>query len=211
MHPRRYETLILVSPNLTSEEYSSFKKKVEQILSDGRAQILRSEDQGRKTLAYPVKKELHGNYYLFDYQSTPEVSAELKRNLKIDEVVYKHLTVVLDYAFTDERFAAEKARIAAKTLKKESPEPSEDSDERPARTTEAQAAPPKERPAPPAKSAAPPADEGPDAPSAAPEEASPTPAEDPPAPDAASPTTEETPPTPDDDLPPLGDSPAEGQ
>ncbi|MDR2613184.1 MAG: 30S ribosomal protein S6, partial [Deltaproteobacteria bacterium] len=122
MHPRRYETLILLSPNLSPPALETFKAKVEGILSDGGAKIVRFEDWGRRSLAYPVSKELHGQYVLYDYQAQPAVEAELKRNLKIHDSVFKHLTLVLDHKFTDDRFEDERARLIAKSQKKEADE-----------------------------------------------------------------------------------------
>ncbi|MDR1081529.1 MAG: 30S ribosomal protein S6 [Deltaproteobacteria bacterium] len=122
MHPRRYETLILLSPDLAPPALQTFREKVEGILADGGAKIVRYEDWGRRTLAYPVSKQLHGQYVIYDYQGLPAVEAELKRNLKIHESVFKHLTLVLDHKFTDLRYEAEKARLLAKSLKKEADE-----------------------------------------------------------------------------------------
>jgi small subunit ribosomal protein S6 len=119
MHPRRYETLILLSPNLTPAELEAFKTKVEQILEKDGAKVVRFEDWGRKALAYPVKKELHGHYVLYDFQAMPQTEAELKRNLKIDEIVHKHLTILLNAKFTDQMFEEEKARLLTKSQKKE--------------------------------------------------------------------------------------------
>jgi small subunit ribosomal protein S6 len=119
MHPRRYETLILLSPNITPAELETFKTKVEQILEKDAAKVVRFEDWGRKPLAYPVKKELFGHYVLYDFQAMPDTEAELKRNLKIDELVHKHLTILLDPQFTDQKYDEEKARILAKSQKKE--------------------------------------------------------------------------------------------
>jgi small subunit ribosomal protein S6 len=119
MHPRRYETLILLSPNLSPADLDKFKGKVESILEQGKARVLQTEDWGRKVLAYPVKKEHYGIYILYDYQAMPAVEAELKRNLKIDENVFKSLTLVLDRQFTDERFEQEKERILSRPPKKD--------------------------------------------------------------------------------------------
>jgi small subunit ribosomal protein S6 len=119
MHSRRYETLILLSPNLSGDEVETFKGKVESILAQGKGQIVRFEDWGRRRLAYPVSKQIHGYYLLYDYQAIPSLSAELERNLKIDEQVFKYLTLILDKNFSDERFSAEKDRLANEAKRKE--------------------------------------------------------------------------------------------
>ncbi|MDR1084545.1 MAG: 30S ribosomal protein S6 [Deltaproteobacteria bacterium] len=113
MHPRRYETLILLSPNLGKPELEAVKTKIDGILAQGRGQIVRFEDWGRRRLAYPVKKEIYGNYLLYDYQGQPALAAELERNLKIDEQIFKFLTLVLEKDFTDQRYEEVLAHLAA--------------------------------------------------------------------------------------------------
>ena len=119
MHPRRYETMIMLSPNLAAEEMETFKNKVDSIMTAGEGQVVRFEDWGRRRLSYPVKKEMFGYYLLYDFQGSPALSAELERNLKIDEKVFKYLTLVLDKKFTDEDLVAAKEQLVAEAAKRE--------------------------------------------------------------------------------------------
>jgi small subunit ribosomal protein S6 len=118
MHPRRYETLILLAPN--PETLETFKNKVEGILEAGGGQVVRFEDWGRRRLAYPVQKEFYGYYLLYDYQGSPALAAELERNLKIDEKVFKYLTLVLAKKFTAEDLTAAKEKPLAEAARRES-------------------------------------------------------------------------------------------
>ena len=74
MHPRRYETLILLAPT-NPESVEAFKSKVLGILEAGGGQLVRFEDWGRRRLAYPVQKEIYGYYLLYDYQGGPALAA----------------------------------------------------------------------------------------------------------------------------------------
>jgi ribosomal protein S6 len=195
MHPRRYETLILLSPSLSPADLDAFKARVEGILADGKARILQTEDWGRRVLAYPVKKQHYGIYVLYDYQASPEAEAELKRNLKIDENVLKSLTLILDKRFTDERFEQERERVLAKAQKKEAqaaPAASEDSPEQGSAPAGAPA-PAAEAGAEAAAPEAPPAEAAPAAESAPEPQAAPA-AEAATEPPAAEPAAPETPP-----------------
>ena len=118
MHPRRYEILILLAPN--PEYVETFKSKVEGILEAGGGHLIRFEDWGRRRLAYPVQKELYGYYLLYDYQGGPALAAELERNLKIDEKVFKYLTLLLAKKFTAEDLAAVHEKIQAEAARRES-------------------------------------------------------------------------------------------
>jgi small subunit ribosomal protein S6 len=110
---------MLLSPNLSTEQLTAFKAKVDGILAKGEAQIVRFEERGRQKLAYPVKKELFGYYILYDYRSKAELAFELERNLKIDEQVFKYLTIVLDKNFTEEKYQAVLDNMASEAAKKE--------------------------------------------------------------------------------------------
>ncbi|MDR1921065.1 MAG: 30S ribosomal protein S6 [Candidatus Adiutrix sp.] len=119
MHPRRYEILIMLAPNLPAEDLDGFKTKVAGIMGEGGGQVVRFEDWGRRRLSYPVKKEMFGHYLLYDFQGSPELSKELERNLKIDEKVFKHLTLILDKKFTDEALAATRENLLAEAARRE--------------------------------------------------------------------------------------------
>lgn len=119
MHPRRYETLIMLAPNLPAEELEAFKEKVNSIMEAGGAKLVRFEDWGRRRLAYPVRKEMFGQYLLYDFQGSPELASELERNLKIDEKVFKFLTLVLDKKFTDEDLEKAKENLLAEAARRE--------------------------------------------------------------------------------------------
>jgi small subunit ribosomal protein S6 len=119
MRARRYETLILLSPNLGKPELGAFKAKIDGILAQGQGKIVRYEDWGRRRLAYPVKKEIYGNYVLYDFQGQPALASELERNLKIDEQVFKFLTLVLEKEFDDQRYEETVSQLAKDAQKKE--------------------------------------------------------------------------------------------
>jgi len=119
MHPRRYETLIMLAPNLEADVLETFKNKVDGIMAADGGQLVRFEDWGRRRLSYPVNKEMYGQYLLYDFQGSPALAAELERNLKIDEKVFKYLTLVLDKKFTDEELAKAKEALVAEAARRE--------------------------------------------------------------------------------------------
>jgi small subunit ribosomal protein S6 len=119
MDYRRYETLILLSPNLSPEQVEAFKGKIEGVLAEGQGQIVRFEEWGRRRLAYPVRKEIHGYYVLWDYRAEPPLAAELQRVCKIDEQVFKYLTIVIEAGFTEERYQQVLDQLAAEASRTE--------------------------------------------------------------------------------------------
>ena len=119
MYPRRYETISMLAPNLVVEVMETFKNKVDGIMASEGGQLVKFEDWGRRRLSYPVKKELYGHYLLYGFQGSPGLAAELERNLKIDEKVFKYLTLVLEKKFTDEDLVKAKEALMAEAARRE--------------------------------------------------------------------------------------------
>ena len=51
---------------------------------------------GEKRLAYPIKKELTGYYYVLKVEASTDVIAEFDRRASIDETILRHLIIKLD-------------------------------------------------------------------------------------------------------------------
>jgi small subunit ribosomal protein S6 len=131
MNFRRYETFILLSPQISPTQLQAFKTKVDGIMSKGEVKIVKFEERGRQKLAYPVNKELFGYYILYDYRAKAELASELERNLKLDELVFKFLTLVLDKNFTEEKYYTVLNNIALEAAKKDKPASASDRDDKP--------------------------------------------------------------------------------
>lgn len=126
MKTRRYETLMLFDAELPQEELEGILNKLKGIMEDMGGKIVNIDDWGRRRLAYPVMKKMYGQYILFDFMGTAELNAEIERNIGIEERIYKHMTMVLDKNFTEEKYQAElermkseKARLEAEKAQRE--------------------------------------------------------------------------------------------
>ena len=51
---------------------------------------------GERKLAYPIKKELNGYYYVLKVEASKEVISEFDRRSLIDESILRHLIIRLD-------------------------------------------------------------------------------------------------------------------
>ena len=122
MKARRYETLVLLHPELTTEELDQTKQKFVDIATRMGGRLVRLDDWGRRKLAYPVKKHLRGTYFLMDYMGQPDLMSELERNMRIDERVFKFLTLVIDKDFTEEKYQDEMDRLKKEKLEVEAEE-----------------------------------------------------------------------------------------
>jgi small subunit ribosomal protein S6 len=103
----------MLSPNLEIEQIEGFRSKIDGALAAGKGQVVRVDEWGRRRLAYPVRKEMFGYYILYDFRAHATLAAEIERQLKIDERVFKYLTLVLDKNFTEESLKTVLERLAA--------------------------------------------------------------------------------------------------
>jgi len=92
---RRYETLYIVSPNLADEDYKEAITKFNSLIEKQEGIIVKVQEWGKQRLAYEVKKFDKGSYVLMDYCGEPEITAELERDLKLDERVLMYQTIKL--------------------------------------------------------------------------------------------------------------------
>ncbi len=123
---RRYESLVILDPDVPDDEVKGFTEKYGQIIKTHGGEIIKVEDWGPKKLAYLVKKRDKGRYILFDFVGTPALILEMERQFKISEDVMKYLSVKQDEEVDLEAFkAATKAKEAEAAQAAESAEPVE--------------------------------------------------------------------------------------
>lgn len=93
---RQFETLLLFSPELSAENREGLLKNIVAIIEREGGKIEKIDQWGMRDLAYPVKKQMRGYYVLLVYEGPSALVAELERNLRITEGIFKFLTVRLD-------------------------------------------------------------------------------------------------------------------
>ena len=90
---RHYETIYIVNPNLSQEEYQDLLKKYSSVIEKNKGVMIKSEEWGTQRLAYEVKKFDKGSYVLFNYCGDAGITAELERDLKLDDRILKFQTI----------------------------------------------------------------------------------------------------------------------
>ncbi|MFO7709789.1 MAG: 30S ribosomal protein S6 [Desulfobacterales bacterium] len=114
---RRFETFIIVDPDLSEEQRTLILERVKEILGQMNGFLIRIDPWGLRKLAYPIRKKERGYYVRFDFCGTGQLVNEMERFFRIDERVLKHMSVLLDKQPNLERIQEEmaKAEEAAKT------------------------------------------------------------------------------------------------
>jgi len=90
---RHYETLILFSPDLNTEERQNILEEVSKVVRNESGEDPVLDDWGMRQLAYPVRKYSRGHYVRVEYPSDGGIIPEIERKLRIYEGVLKFMTV----------------------------------------------------------------------------------------------------------------------
>ena len=78
---RKFETLLLLSPELSAETREGILTALTGVVE--------------RENAYPVRKQMRGYYVRLVYQAPAELVAELERNVRITDGIFKFVTVKL--------------------------------------------------------------------------------------------------------------------
>jgi len=68
-------------------------KELKQYLTDAKAKILKEEDEGIKTFAYPIAKQTHGHYLFFQVEMSTDKVKEVEAKIKLNEGLLRHLII----------------------------------------------------------------------------------------------------------------------
>jgi small subunit ribosomal protein S6 len=124
---RRYELIFIVQPELSEEEVKNITDRYLQIITAQKGTIIKTEDWGKRRLAYDIKKQSKGNYILVDFYGQGSMIQEIERNLKIDDNILKFITVKTRDPFNPESLEEERKKeqlLQAAQISSDEPEPS---------------------------------------------------------------------------------------
>ena len=96
---RKFETLLLFSPDLTSENRQQILDNLTGFIQNNAGQMVATDDWGTRDLAYPVEKHTRGRYVRLEYGINGGQISELERRIRISDGILKFLTVKLSETF----------------------------------------------------------------------------------------------------------------
>ena len=92
---RHYETIYIINPNISDDENREIIQKYNSLLEGRNSVVVKTQEWGKQRLAYAIQKFFYGFYVLVDFCANPGVTAELERNLKLDDRILKYQTIKL--------------------------------------------------------------------------------------------------------------------
>ncbi|MGE4168863.1 MAG: 30S ribosomal protein S6 [Candidatus Babeliales bacterium] len=93
----KYETLILATPEITKDESSALETQYERAVKDNKGALVSFERWGKYRLAYPIRNNDYGVYFLSRFQAEgADVNAIMKEldslfKLKLPHVVMRFM------------------------------------------------------------------------------------------------------------------------
>jgi small subunit ribosomal protein S6 len=96
MSTRTYELVYVVSPETSDEQVTALHDQVQSIVGRYNGTIEKTENWGRRKLAYEIGHHKEGTYVLEVILGTGELMKELDRRLKVLDEVIRHLVVRVD-------------------------------------------------------------------------------------------------------------------
>ncbi len=105
---RKYELVYVVSPDATDEQVAEVHTQVDSIVQRMNGQLEKTDNWGRRRLAYEIGRHKEGTYVLEVINGDGDLMKEIDRRLKVTDLVIRHLVVRVD----EEQAVVERTRDA---------------------------------------------------------------------------------------------------
>jgi small subunit ribosomal protein S6 len=93
---RKYELVYVVSPDASDDQVADLHTQVDAIVQRMGGQIEKTDNWGRRKLAYEIGRHREGTYVLEVINGDGDLMKEIDRRLRVTDLVIRHLTVRVD-------------------------------------------------------------------------------------------------------------------
>jgi small subunit ribosomal protein S6 len=109
---RQYELVYIVTPEASDQEVVDLHTQIEQIVQRFNGTFDKTENWGRRKLAYEIGHHREGTYVVETISGSGELMKEIDRRMRVIDQVIRHLVVRVD----EELQVAERTRSARKAM-----------------------------------------------------------------------------------------------
>ena len=106
MATRTYEVMYIIDPETPAERMEKLNEAVAALIEKEGGSVIRKEEYGLKTFAYPIQKKTEGYYVLYEINGSGQEIAELERRMRVNDMIMRYITVRTD----EERKTADKRK-----------------------------------------------------------------------------------------------------
>ncbi len=93
---REYELVFIVHPDLDETATNDVVEKIKGWITEAGGLVNKTDPWGKRRLAYPIRKQNSGQYFLLNVQIAPSFVTELERNLRFLEPVMRFLITSIE-------------------------------------------------------------------------------------------------------------------
>ncbi len=88
--------MYIIDPDTAGEKIEKLNEAVGKLIEKEGGSVVRMDDIGMKTLAYPIQKKNEGHYVLFEIEGTGQEILELERRMRVNDMIMRYITVRVD-------------------------------------------------------------------------------------------------------------------
>ena len=89
----RYEIMLIVKNTIEEEKVKKIADSLKDLITNDKGNIIDFKEMGKRKLAYPIKKEVTGTYYVMTVEANHDTIKEFSRKVSINENVLRHLVI----------------------------------------------------------------------------------------------------------------------
>lgn len=93
---RQYELVYIVTPEASEQDVADLHTQIEQIIERYKGTLDKTDNWGRRKLAYEIGKHREGTYVVETITGSGELMKEIDRRLRVSDAVIRHLVVRVD-------------------------------------------------------------------------------------------------------------------
>lgn len=91
-----YEIMFIVKDTMEDAEIGKVADNLQKLITVGKGKIIEFKEMGKRKLAYPIKKEITGTYFVMTVNASHETIKEFDRKVSINENVLRHLILKIE-------------------------------------------------------------------------------------------------------------------
>ena len=93
---REYEVVFIIHPDLDETATNETVERIKGWITESEGTVDKVDPWGKRKLAYPIRKQNDGQYFLLKTHMSPSFVTELERNLRFSEPVMRFLITAIE-------------------------------------------------------------------------------------------------------------------
>ncbi|MBT3189296.1 MAG: 30S ribosomal protein S6 [Anaerolineae bacterium] len=93
---RNYELTCILHPDLDETAFNEALEKIKGWITESDGKVEKVDNWGRRKMAYMIRKQLEGQYFLIHASMLPATITEMERKLRLLEPVMRYMFVLVN-------------------------------------------------------------------------------------------------------------------